>query len=73
VVPTQQIPENMFTTTDAAQRFNKDESRIRKLCIDNDLGELKYGRIRLLRLRDLTWLEKYFQANGRNRKKSTAG
>lgn len=65
------IPENMFTTTEAAQRFNKDESRIRRLCIDHDLGELKYGRIRLLRLRDLNWLANYFEENGRNRKKQT--
>ena len=56
----------MFTTSDAAQRFNKDESRIRRLCIDHDLGELKYGRIRLLRIRDLNWLENYFEKNGRN-------
>lgn len=66
------IPENMFTTTDAAQRFNKDESRIRRLCIDHDLGELKYGRIRLLRIRDLNWLANYFEENGRNRKKLSA-
>lgn len=65
------IPDNMYTTTDAAQRFNKDESRIRKLCIDHDLGELKYGRIRLLRARDLSWLQDYFEQNGRNRKKQT--
>lgn len=64
------IPEHMFTTSDAAQRFNKDESRIRRLCIDHDLGELKYGRIRLLRIRDLNWLENYFEKNGRNRKKT---
>lgn len=66
------IPENMYTTTDAAQRFNKDESRIRRLCIEHSLGELKYGRIRLLRIRDLKWLENYFEENGRNRKKMIA-
>lgn len=66
------IPDDMYTTTDAAKRFNKDESRIRRLCVDNSLGELKYGRIRLLRVRDLKWLEDYFEENGRNRKKMVA-
>ena len=65
-----QIPDTMFTTTEAAQRFGKDPSHIRRLCNEHDIGQLKYGRIRLLKQSDMNRLEKYFSQFGRNRKKT---
>ena len=67
------IPETMITTTQAAERFGKDESHIRRLCKDNNIGAVKYGRIRLLNKSDIDRLEKYFEKFGRNRPKQVAG
>lgn len=59
----------MVTTTEAARLFNKTEPHIRRLCKQHDLGSLKYGRIRLLRQRDISFLKRHFDRFGRNRKK----
>lgn len=64
------VPQNTFTVADAAQRFGKDESHIRRVCIDLNLGDLIYGRIRLLKASDIRRLDQHFQSVGRNRKKS---
>lgn len=61
-----------FTVRDVAEKFGKDPSHIRRLSIDMNLGSLKYGRVRILRNRDITRLAKHFQENGRNRKKADA-
>lgn len=68
-VPTIEKPDTRFTVSDAAERFGKDRSHIRRLCIKYDLGFLMYGQIRLLRKKDLKRLEKHFNEIGRNRKK----
>ena len=68
-VPTINKPDTRFTVSDAAERFGKDKSHIRRLCIKYDLGFLMYGRIRLLRKKDLNRLQEHFDENGRNRKK----
>lgn len=68
-VPTIKKPDSRFTVSDAAERFGKDKSHIRRLCIKYDLGFLVCGRIRLLRKKDLNRLQEHFDEIGRNRKK----
>lgn len=66
-----EVPKNTFTVADAAQRFGKDESHIRRVCIDHDLGTVMFGRIRLLKPADIRRLEKHFREVGRNREKKS--
>ena len=63
--------DSEFTVYDAAERFGKDPSHIRRLSITHNLGELKYGRVRILKSRDMTKLAKFFEEHGRNRNRDS--
>lgn len=70
-MPAVDIPQDTFTTTQAAEMFGKEESHIRRLCLIYDLGTVLYGRIRLLKKRDIRKLERHFEERGRNREKKS--
>jgi hypothetical protein len=71
-VATLKIPDDAVTVAAVAERFGKDESHIRRLCIDMNLGKVVFGRIRLLGKGDVDRLKKHFEAVGRNRPKKVS-
>lgn len=68
-VATLNLPDDAVTVSAAAERFGKDESHIRRLCINMNLGKVVLGRVRLLGKRDIDRLKKHFEEFGRNREK----
>lgn len=45
--------EKAITVTEVAERFGRNPSRIRQLCIEHDIGVLIAGRLRVLTERDV--------------------
>ncbi len=65
--PTVTENPNEYTVRDAAAIFGKDPSHIRRLAIEMQLGKLQYGRVRILKKRDIAKLERHFEECGRDR------
>jgi hypothetical protein len=55
------------TVKDAAARFNRTTGRIRKICIDHDIGESIEGRIRFLTERDMDRIERAIDKDWRKK------
>lgn len=53
-----------FTVSDAATEFDRTTARIRQICIDNSIGALIEGRIRLLTAADMRKIGKIIAETG---------
>lgn len=60
-------PRANLTVSDAAERFERDPSRIRQICIEYEIGENVEGRIRLLTESDMQKIGKIIENDGRKK------
>lgn len=57
--------EETYTVNDAAERFDRTTARIRQICIENRIGTLIEGRIRLLSPDDIRRIGEIIAESGR--------
>lgn len=62
--------KQQLTVNDVADRFGKNPSRIRQLCIEHGIGKLIAGRVRLLTEADAKKLGRFFAEKGHLSKNS---
>lgn len=64
------ITPKRFTVREAAERFKRDPSRIRQICIEHEIGESIEGRIRILSSADMAKIGQIIDDLGWNKKSS---
>lgn len=53
-----------FTVTDAANRFRRSTARICQICLDNEIGKVIGGRVRILSTQDVKRIGKIIEETG---------